>query len=413
MQRIVKTKYELISDLNKINHLRSLRSLILNFGRYHIEDVEIPTAAGLAESGYRALVCSETTIDDTTWKIAFMFRIGREKKAIWHTVVCVDYVLIDPSSRVTFSKVSNCVRLLSQFVLKRLKASCVDLLVNLDSQLNPSVKKHIADALINEGLTMSADGRSCARRLRSIDEESGKDRAQLPLPRVSKSQVSGMRPLVQSTLKTIRTQSGERVKFVGRIRPGSRQHMAILSFVSKHPNWLDPPVTRRTSYMQSIFTDSPGDVRRWVSSLIEDAHFIVSVDKTGKISSFLAFVVGWSSPAIMSGDGGGWASPGEYVNPERTVFVPALVCKSRGHGIWSKAGFAQALQMWRVLMAVLAEPDNASRFDLVGVQTSEGDLHSHLLDAMGFSCKATFSNLPYYSRKTAYYSKSLMTRKKS
>ena len=53
-----KIRYELISDLKKINHLRSLRDLVVNFSRYHVIDMQVPTAYGLADSGYKALVCS-------------------------------------------------------------------------------------------------------------------------------------------------------------------------------------------------------------------------------------------------------------------------------------------------------------------------------------------------------------------
>lgn len=402
-----RTRYELVSDLSKINHLRSLRDLVRNFSRYHIFDVTVPTAYGLADSGYKALVCEEISPEGEEWKIGFMFRIGREKQAIWHTVVCVDYVLIDPSSRVTFNKISNCVRLISQFALKHLKASCVDLLINLDSQLNPAVKQHVLAALINEGMEMAKDGKSCAKRLRSIDAETGKDRVVLPLPRVEKSQVKGMRPMVQSTIKAQKTKIGETIRFVGRIKPGSQQHRAILAFCARHPNWMEPPITERTSYMQTLFTNQPGDVRRYVASLIEDAHFIVSVDAKGRISSFMAFVVGYSAPALMSADGGGWSDPGSYVSPERTLFVPAVVCKSRGHGVWTKDGFQQALSLWKMLFTVLAERGNAGKFEIAGAQVDEGGLHSHLLDALGFARKASFSNLPYHSKNTALYARSL------
>lgn len=400
-----KIRYELISDLKKINHLRSLRDLVINFSRYHIADLQAPTAFGLADSGYKALVCSEISTTAENWKIAFMFRVGREKKAIWHTVVSVDYILIDPSSRITFTKISNCVRLISQFALKHLKASCVDLLVNLDSQLNPAVKQHVVEALVNEGMVRAADGRSCAKRLRSIDAATGKDTVSLPLPRVSRGQVRGMRPKVQSTIKAQKTKIGETIRFVGRIQPGSQQHQAILAMCAKHPNWLEPPMDARVSYMQTLFTSEPGDVRKWVASLVEDAHFIVSVDQTGRVSSFMAFIVGYSAPALMT-EGGTWAAPGGYNDPERTLFVPAVVCRSRGHGVWTKDGFQQAMALWRMLFTVLAEPGNSGMFDVVAAQVDDGGLHSFLLDALGFAKKASFSNLPYHSKATDLYARS-------
>ena len=400
-----KIRYELVSDLKKINHLRSLRDLVLNFSRYHIVDIQTPTAFGLADSGYKALVCNEIDATDETWKIAFMFRIGREKKAIWHTVVSVDYILIDPSSRITFTKISNCVRLISQFALKHLRASCVDLLVNLDSQLNPVVKQHIVEALVNEGMTRSADGKSCAKRLRSIDASTGRDTVSLPLPRVSRSQVKGMRPKVQSTIRAQKTKIGETIRFVGRIQPGSQQHKAILALCAKHPNWLEPPMDARVSYMQTLFTNEPGDVRKWVASLVEDAHFIVSVDDAGRVSSFMAFIVGYSTPALMTGEGS-WSAPGDYTDPERTLFVPAVVCKARGHGVWSKDGFQQAMALWRMLFTVLAEPGNSGLFDVVAAQVDDGGLHSFLLDALGFAKKASYSNLPYSPKATDLYARS-------
>lgn len=119
----------------------------------------------------------------------------------------------------------------------------------------------------------------------------------------------------------------------------------------------------------------------------------------------MAFIVGYSTPALMTGEGS-WSAPGDYNDPERTLFVPAVVCKSRGHGVWSKDGFQQAMALWRMLFTVLAEPGNSGLFDVVAAQVDDGGLHSFLLDALGFAKKASFSNLPYSPKATDLYARS-------
>lgn len=396
-----KDRYELITDLNKIHHLRLLRNLTLAFNRYHMEDVQIPTAQMLAMGGYKAIVCTE--IDDTgeRWTVGFMFRIGREKKAIWHTVVSVDYVLLDPQSNTTFSKMATCIRLLSQFVLKRSKARVVDLVVNTDTQMNPVMANRINDVLYNEGLTTAERGGPLyAKRIRSVDRSTGRDSASLPLPNVNPSDVRGMRPLVQSTIKPQKAATGDTVRFIGRIKKSSKQYQAILNFCTARSDWIDPPMTERLTYMQSLFTGRPGDIRRYVDSIVEDAHFIVALDAKGRLSAFMAFIVGYSVPALGGANGA-------YVSPENTVFVPLLLCKSSNHGRgrWTKIGFQQALSLYKMLFTLLAQPDLVVPIDLVGVMTTDSGLHPHLLEAIGFDRAAEYSNAPAHACNTEFYSR--------
>lgn len=366
-----------------------------------MEDIQIPTAQMLAMGGYKAVVCTE--IDDTgeRWTVGFMFRIGREKKAIWHTVVSVDYVLLDPKSHETFSKMATCIRLLSQFVLKRSKASVVDLIVNTDTQLNPVMTNRINDVLVNEGLsTPEPDGTLYAKRIRSVDSKTGRDSAMLPLPNVNPRDVRGMRPLVQSTIKPQKAATGDTVRFIGRIKKNSKQYQAILNFCTARADWIDPSMNERLTYMQSLFTGKPGDIRRYVDSIVEDAHFIVALDSKGRLSAFMAFIVGYSVPALSG-------KTSAYVSPESTAFVPLLLCKSskHGRGQWTKIGFQQALSLYKMLFTLLAQPDLVTPIELVGVMTTDTGLHPHLLEAIGFDKSAEFSNAPAHICNTEFYAR--------
>lgn len=408
-----KIRYELVSDLGRIDHLLCLRDLIRNFTRYHIEDVRTPTALELADDKYRALVYEEFTPGHEDWKIAFMFRIGRERKVKWHTVVSVDYVLIDPSSRMTFKQVSICVRLISEYAQKHLKASCVDLLINLDNQLNSSVADHLLESLKMEGLTVNTRGTSCAKRLRSIND-SGEDEVSLPLPDVKKSNVKGMRALTQNHLHISpqKLKTGDSIFYIGRInrksKTGSSQYKAILKYCRENPNLLAPPMTERTSYMQTLFTGNAGGVKQWVDSLIDDAYFIISVDAKHRITGFLPFIAGYSIPSIIGSGKWSFGSPGDYVSPESTIYVPAIVCKcGRRPGIWTKGGFQQALGMWKMMFFILSKLAKDG-FSVVGVMVDDGGLHSFLLDALGFEKKAVFSNQPYHSKSTAVYAREIV-----
>ena len=400
-----KARYEIVSDLNSITRLKPLRDLIWRYERYHSTPSDVPSAAGLAQSGYRALVYEELTDDDEYWRIALLFRIGREKKTLWHTVIGIDYVIIDPSSRITFTKLSSCIRILSQFALKHLKASCVDMIIRLDNQSNKSIQRYLANALINEGLKESERGSwSYVKRLRAINS-GGHNTISLPLPNVKKGSVKGIRPLVQKTIKPQRTRNGEKVIFVGRIKQNSPQHRSILNFCAKHSDWLNPPMSDRTSYMQTSFKGA-GDVRSYVNSIIQDAHFIITLDDKSMMTGFMAFIVGYSIPYVSTLDRGGFRDPSTIVSPERTIFVPTLMCRSLKNAHWTREGFQQALSLWRMLFTILGADQNKGKYDCIGAMLDDGSLHAKILETLGFSCRAKLSNLPWHARSTAIYSRS-------
>lgn len=403
MPAIRQARYELVSDLNSVSRLLPLKKLIWAYGRYHAKPTEVPTADGLAQSGYRALVYEELTERDESWRIALLFRIGREKKSVWHTVVSIDYVLIDPSARITFTKLSSCVRLLSQFSLKHLKASCIDILINLENQSNPALKKYLQRAFINEGMTVSNDGSSCAKRLRDVDDD-GKNTVNLPLPNVVKSEVKGLRPAVQSTIKSQNTKDGERVIFVGRIPKGSKNHKLILSFCKKHDGWMNPKLSDRTSYMQTTFTGE-GNVNAYVESLVQDAHFIIVLDADKRMTGFMAFIAGYSMSSISNMQKGGFSNPSKYVSPERVIYVPAIVCDSRFGGLWTKKGLQQAVSLWKMLFTIVSDKKNRNEYELIGSIVGKDSVHAHLLEALGFTCKSTMSNLPWHARASSIYAR--------
>lgn len=399
-----RARYELIVDLSRIGNLRRLRDLTDAFTRYHLEDVGLPDARDIASTGYRAVVCSEMDSHGAErWTTGFMFRVGRERRARWHTVVSIDYVLVDPSSKETFTRMASCLRLLSQFVLKRSKASVVDLVVNVESQLNPVVRNRIVDVLKNEGMhTRHGDSGLFVKRIRSVDKN-GVDSAMTALPNVDPRNVRGMRPLVQSTIQPQYSPIGDRIQFIGRIKRGGAQHRAILGFCKRHPDWISPPLTERLTYMQSLFTGKPGDVARYVDSIIEDAHFIIGLDSKGRLSSFMAFILGYSIPAL------GNTSPNTYVSPENTVFIPTVMCKSstRETGRWTKVGFQQALSLYKMLFTIISSPSLTTPVELVGVMTTSNGLHPHLLDAIGMKKTASYENTPAQRYTTDYYARML------
>lgn len=388
-------RYEFISDLSKLHHLKLLRDLSVVFSRYHLEAVDWPTPYELAREGYRAIVCHDIDGMDESWSIALVFKLGRERKAIWHTVARVDYVLIDPSSKATFDRVSNAIRALYQYVLRRSKASIDDVMVSMDSQLNPAIALKLEDVLAAEGFARMPKSGSWSKRIRSISRESGRDAATVPLPRVGRSSFAGIRPLTQSTIPPIAVSPGEVVRFIGRVKPNSKQHRAILAFCRLHPDWMDPPIDRRLTYMQTLFTRDGGDIDKYVASLIEDAHFIVGLDGHGRISSFMAVIIGYSAPSLFS--------EGEYVAPDHVVFVPTVVCDSKGGGRWTREGLNQALAAYKMLIRVLGLRENKGRFDIIGSLVASRDIHANLLDALGFGKRSSFSNAPDYPFTSDFY----------
>lgn len=407
-----RANFLVVSDMNgSLNNLRCLRNLLRSFNRYHIRDMETPSMVTLTNGRYRALVYSELTPTGTDWKIAFLFRTGRDRGNKGHAVVSVDHVLVDPSSRMTFVQVGKFVRLISQYVIKKLNMPVIDLIIHLDDQLNPHVRSLIINALKSEGMSISVDETTCTKRIKDIDPVTGQNRVGMPLPSLNPREVRGMTPMVASSVRPVKVGDNDVVQFASHIKPGSRQHKALLKFCLEHRDWVYPSMNVRTSYMETLFTKERGDIPRWVDSLVADAQFIVIVDSKGRIRSFMAFIPGYSIPSITTWTGGGADFvDGYYINPERTVFVPVIVCecmerKGSKPGQWTRIGLQQALAMWKMLLTVLSDPANHRKFDAIAAQTMSGGFHAHLLDALGMGCRAKFSNLPYYPEDTAIFAR--------
>lgn len=396
-------RYSFISDLSKVHHMRLLDDLVTAHSRYNLESVNIPTAFGLADEGYKAVVCESMTPTDERWTIALLFKIGREKRAIWHTVVSVDYVVVNPTNRRTFAKVQTMLRLLSQYVLKKSKASVVDLLVRLNSQLNPNIFSNLEDCMLNEGLQKQGEALAYVKRIRSVNKATGRNEANLPLPKVDGRAVRGLNPFVQSTIKPVRAKNGDTVRFVGRIKPGSQPYKAIYSFAKFRSDWLTPPTTERLTYMQTLFNGrNLGSIRRFVDSLVDDAHFIVSIDRGGNVNAFMAFVVGYSAPMLR-------AAGDVYVRPDRTIFIPCIMAESR-RGVWTRDGFQSVLDLYRYLFSTIMQPGNVERYDLIGAQSTSQSVHSSLLQSLGFALTASFSNAPAHPYNTEFYARPLIQR---
>lgn len=394
----IKTRYELVADINKINSLRSLRDLTLNFSRYHGVDFVTPTTQTLVDGRYKALVCEEIDGLNDEWKISLMFKIGREKQAEWHSVICVDYLLINPSSRLTFTKVSNCVRLITQYAMKRLKASCVDLVINLDCQLNDVVKSNLVKILKSEGLQVTKDGRNCVKRLRNTENT-----INLPLPTVDRSQVKGMRPQVQANITPVVTENGDTVKFVGKLKENSSQEQVLTKYCTIHDDWLKPTISEHAYYGQTLFTNMRmNDCSTWLKGLINDAHFIVSVDKNNNITGFMPFIAGYNIPALQVAN-----DSGEYLNPERTIFIPAIVCECDQNGEWTKNGLGQAIGLLKTLFRIISSNNNITRFDTIAGLTFGGGLRNGLYHAAGFNKIVEFSNLPYHVENSVIYARNI------
>lgn len=419
--RTTKGQFLVVSDLGgSLNNLRCLRNLMRSFNKYHVRDVETPSLNTLTSGRYKALAYNELTPIGAEWKTAFLFRVGRDRHDSEHVVVSVDHILIDPSSKMSFVQVGKFVRLISQYVLGKIDVRRIDLIIHLDGQLNPHVKTMITNALKAEGMSVSTDGSVLFKKIRDIDPETGRNMIGIPLPALNPQDVRGMTPMVASDIAPIKINDGGVVQFASHIKLGSKQHKALLQFCLEHRDWVYPVMDVRTSYMETLFTREKGDIPRWVESLVMDAQFIIIVNGKGMIQAFMAFIPGYSIPSLTTWTndaGSNGMTDGYYVNPERTVFVPVLVCEcmtgqsNRGTGrksrpgVWTRAGLQQALAMWKMLLTVISDPLNRRKFSVIAAQTTRDGFHAHLLDALGMSLRGRFSNLPYYPEDTEIYAR--------
>lgn len=394
----IREKYTLVKDLSKIYYMRRLRDLIHNFSSYHLENIPIPSVYSLIDDNYRAIVCSETnlTTGETSWKSAILFRIVRERRAIWHTITTVDYCIIDPSKKKAFSSMSTSLRMLSQFVEKQSKASRLDLVVRLDTQMNATIYLHARRKLLMEGLQDLGDGFSFMKRLRDIDPETGKNRVVSPLPYLDNADVEGMHPLVQSAILPKRRQNGGLLTFVGRVKRYGNEYNKIFDFCDRNAEWEHPSLADRVSYMQSCFPPNKGNIKDYVDSLTADAQFLKLTNPKGNIVALMAAIAGYSTPASTPKDA-------TWISPERVVFIPLVMCQTGSHRKLTRAGFMQMQELYKELFSILQSDENKDRYDMVAVMVEEGSVHAGLLRAVGFTRTATFQTenggeiLSYYA----------------
>lgn len=395
----IKEKFTLVKDLSKVYYMRHLRDLLHSFSAYHIEAIPVPNVYALARDGYKAIVCSELNMDtgEYCWKSALLFRIVRERRAIWHTVVQVDYIAVDPARTHAFTSLSTSIRILSQFVSRQSKASRLDVMIRLDSQLNSTIYLHTRRKLLMEGLRDIGDGMIYMKRLRDIDPVTHKNNISLPLINANGARIEGMRPRVQSTILPKRRRNGGLLKFIGRVRPNSREYDDIVEFCARNASWEMPSLDDRVSYMQSSFpVELKGDVHDYVDSLVNDAQFLELTNPSGHIVALLAMVAGYSTPATTPNDG-------RWVDPERVVFVPLVMCQSGSRRRWTKTGFMQAQELYREMFSILQSESNESRYDMVVCSVPAGSINAGLLRAVGFTKSASFpasvdgSSICYYS----------------
>jgi ribosomal protein L31E len=395
----IQEKFTLVKDLSKIYYMRKLRDLLHVFSTYHIESIPIPSVYSLARDGYKAIVCSELNMDtgDYYWKSALLFRIVRERRAIWHTIVQVDYIVIDPSRKKSFSSMSDSIRILTQFVERQSKASRLDIMVRLDTQMNSTIYLHTSRKLILEGLHNIGDGFIYMKRLRDIDPKTGRNKVMAPLPVTKSSAVEGMHPLVQSAILPKKRRNGGLISFVGRVKKYGGEYQEIYEFCEKNSQWEHPKLDDRVSYMQSVFPSTvSGNVKDYVDSLCNDAQFIKLTNPKGHIVALMAMVAGYSTPATTPKDD-------DWVSPERVVFVPLVMCQSGTRRRWTKVGFMQAQELYKEMFRILKSEGNKDRYDMIACMVAEGSIHAGLLRTVGFKRTATFQSsvdnevLSYYA----------------
>lgn len=378
-----KEQFILVQSLSNTYYLRKLDQLLHIFSAYHVDPLPIPSVWSLAKSGYKAVVCAEYDKErgETVWKSALMFRIVRERRAIWHTIIQVDYVAIDPSRTTPFSSMGDSLRILSQYVEKRSRAMRLDLMVSLDTQMNASIFLHARRSLLMEGLMeLDGDGMTFMKRLRDIDPKTGRNSVLSPLPAMDRSAVTGMTPKVQSSIMPRRRANGGLLTFIGRVRKSGSDYKDILSFCSKHAQWEHPRLDSRVSYMQSYFPSDvvADDARDYVDSLCRDAQFLKLSNPKGDTVALLSMVAGYSTPALTPSDK-------DWVDPERVVFVPLLMCQTGEHRKWTRTGFIQAQELYNEMFSILQSDDNEGRYDIVSCMVAEGTVHAALLRKVGFS----------------------------
>lgn len=395
----IREKYTLVKDLSKIYYMRHLRDLIHNFSSYHLENIPIPNVYSLIDDNYKAIVCSEYNLDtgETHWKSAVLFRIVRERRAIWHTITTVDYCIIDPSRKKAFSSMSTSLRMLAQFVEKSSKASRLDMVVRLDTQMNATMYLHARRKLMMEGLQDLGDGFSFMKRLRDIDPKTGKNRVISPLPYIDKTtDVEGMHPLLQSAIMPKRRSNGGLLSFIGRVKRYSNEYNRIYDFCERNADWEHPSLNNRVSYMQSVFPPDKGNIKDYVDSLVADAQFLKLTNPRGGIVALMAAIAGYSTPASTPKDA-------NWINPERVIFIPLVMCQNGQRRKLTKTGFMQMQELYKEMFAILQSDENKDRYDMLAVMVQEGSVHAGLLRTVGFTRTATFQTedgsetLSYYA----------------
>lgn len=386
-------KFILIKELNKIYYLRRLQTLLHNFSNYQLDQMPVPNAYSLVqegenEGGYKAIVCEEFDEETGTifWKSALLFKIVREKRAVYHTIAKIDYVFFDANKPSIFSSLSLSLKMIAQFILKKSKASMLDLMINTDSGLNATVYLYLRRCLLMENFQPLDDGSIFLRRLRYINPRTGKNEVSLALPRFNKdTKVVGMRVEKQGEIS--KRPNGGKVLFLNKVEYDSDFYKKILDFSVRNSSWASPDLKKRVSYMQTHF-NTEGDVKSFVDSLVNDCRFLILTNpKTNNITSFMPVSLGFSIPCFTSD------TP---VVPSEIAFIPLILAQRGDNNRITKIGFMQEQELYKALFDLLKD----SNIKLVATLVKEDSVDAALLRLVHFQRAYTFSisgeNYSYY-----------------
>lgn len=191
--------------------------------------------------------------------------------------------------------------------------------------------------------------------------------------------------------------------YFGRVAYGSTEYRKILAFCKEHKEWVMPSLNKRTSYSQMVFTSPHGSVEDYVNSLIKDSYFIFRISlPSRKIEGMLAFVAGYSLPIMARDD------MRVYVDSSRIVFVPLVLAERNSLSTqYTSQGIETVVSLWQELLYVLQSGHNKGNFSAIGSLEYSNDVSMRLLESVGFTSSATYSNAPCFSADTHIMSRLL------